>query len=551
MKTKKATSANPAAPATLTAPSTALVQAVQPDSMLMGSSSAGNRARAWNRWRERYNPLRGLNVSRCVTLLEQYQRGEMADPQWVYFFVEQSDADLFAILERRESALLQLDWNIKTISGRWSKDDPRQASFDKSLAAEQSQALREAYEGVDNLEEAFSHLQLATFRGFAHCEKYRNADGDIYHLEIVDQWNMVRDLLRGRWKYNPDATATTFYALPEANLVDPADFLIRERDRHVNRLALLKFIRSNLADKDWDAFIEIYGIPSGVVVGPPGVTPEKEGEFKSAAQSIAEGGSGYLPYQSTYTPNDSPRGIVPFRPRLDYLTEKLVLAGTGGLLTMLTQSGSGTLAGSAHQEAFDMIARAEAKKISGVFQRSFDSEVLEREFPGRDRLVYFEIAANDELDPDKVASQVKDLRAAGYRADVAQVSEKTGYTLFDATLPTKVDLREDAPGEDPDTLETQAQEAAADAAITNRAAAGLIQRLVKNLGAEKLRDTAPLCNRLSAVLAASDADFPGHFMSLCGDLHALCTTATADPASATALAQALSAALVGGQPATK
>src|SRR5262249_25606665 len=80
---------------------------------LSAAVTASSRAPAWNRWRDDYNPSRGLDLARCVTLLEQYQRGEMADPQWTYFFLEQSDPDLFAILERREAALLELDWEIK------------------------------------------------------------------------------------------------------------------------------------------------------------------------------------------------------------------------------------------------------------------------------------------------------------------------------------------------------------------------------------------------------------------------------------------------------
>jgi len=417
--------------------------------ILTGSNPGGNRTRAWNRWRERYNPLRGLNISRSVTLLEQYQRGEMADPQWVYFFIEQSDADLFAILERREAALLQLDWNIKLASGGNPKNPAHRRSFDASLAAEQACALREAYERIDNLYEAVAHLQLATFRGFAHCEKHRFPDGGIRHLELVDQWNLVRDLLRGRWKYNPDALPISFAALPDSMLVNPAGFLIRESDRHVNRLALLKFIRANLCEKDWDAFIEIYGIPSGVVIGPPGVRPDQEEEYKNAAQNIAEGGSGYLPNGSVYAPNDQPRGTVPFRPRLDFLTEKLVLAGTGGLLTMLAQSGSGTLAGSVHQEAFNMIARAEARKISEIFQRQLDSEFLKANFPDKPTLAYFEIAANDELDPGAVTKHAETLRHAGYRIETAQLSEKTGYRLSDAALPEKIDVRsqQNNPGE--------------------------------------------------------------------------------------------------------
>ena len=444
---KKDTRKPSAADPVIEAPKNALVQPPIPDMLLAGATSTGNRARQWNRWRERYNPLRGLNMSRAVTLCEQYQRGEMADPQWVYFFVEQADADLFAILERREAALLQLDWNVKLVSGKMSREDSRLETFDHTLAVEQATALREAYERIDNLPEAVSHLQLATFRGFAHCEKYRRNGGEIFHLELVDQWNMVRDLLRGRWKYNPDATTNTYYNLPEENLVDPADFLIRERDRHVNRIALIKFIRTALSDKDWDAFIEIYGIPSGVVIGPQGVQPEKEDEYKNAARDIAEGGSGYLPYGSIYTPNDSPRGVAPFRPRLDYLSEKLVLAGTGGLLTMLAQSGSGTLAGSAHQESFDQIARAEAKKISMIFQRDFDAGVLEAAFPGKPRLAYFEIAANDELDPEKISTQALNFRRAGYKIDAEELSEKSGYQLIDVGLQTDAQPEEN-PEED-------------------------------------------------------------------------------------------------------
>ena len=380
------------------------------------------RSRLWDR--EYYNPLRGLNIARCVTLLEQYQRGEMADPQWAYYFVEQSDADLFAILTRREAALLQLDWEVRIASGAGNP-----AQFDKALAREQAAVLRETYEGIDNLYEAIAHLQLATFRGFAHCEKVRDARGDLFHLELVDQWHLVRDGLRGRWKYNPQALPTNFDGLSEDDLLDPADFLIRERDRHVNRIALLKFIRANLSEKDWDAFIEIYGIPSGVIVGPPGISPEQEAAYLSAAQTISEGGSGYLPHGSDYRPNDFPRGTDPYRPRLDYLTEKLVLAGTGGLLTMLAQSGSGTLAGSAHQEAFDSIARSEARQISELLQRQLDREVLARHFPNQPTLAYFELVAHEPPNPGAVAAQARKFAAAGYRMDRRQLEELSGYRL--------------------------------------------------------------------------------------------------------------------------
>ena len=49
---------------------------------------------------------------------------------------------------------------------------------------------------------------------------------------------------------------------------------------------------------------------------------------------------------------------------------------------MLTESGSGTLAGSAHQEAFRQVANADAVTVAEALQRDFDKPLLEAAFPG-------------------------------------------------------------------------------------------------------------------------------------------------------------------------
>jgi hypothetical protein len=97
--------------------------------------------------------------------------------------------------------------------------------------------------------------------------------------------------------------------------------------------------------------LEVYGIPSTFQVGPPGVMPEKEQEYL-----------------------------------------QITLLGTGGLLTMLTESGSGTLAGSAHQEAFNQVAKADAVMVSEALQRDFDAPLLEAAFPGWPAEAAFELS---------------------------------------------------------------------------------------------------------------------------------------------------------------
>ena len=382
------------------------------------------RVKALNVWREAYNPLRGLSIARAVQMLDAARRGMVTDLQWTYQFVEEGDADLVALIERRTGALLEMDWAIAQV------DEAKQGKdFDQTLADEQAAALREAYEAVDNLYEGIEHLALATFRGYAHAEKVRNADGDVTHLEVVDTWNMVRDGMRGRWKYNPGALTTSFDGLPAENLVDPADFLIREVRRPVDRIGLIKFIRANLAEKDWDGSLEIFGIPGGVVIMPENVPVDKTVEYAASAEEIAKGGTGALPHGADYKPNDGQRGSSPFLERLDYLTKKLVLAGTGGMLTMLAESGSGTLAGGAHADTFDSIARSEARKISEVFQRQVDAEVLGRLFPGQRPLAYFRISANEETDAGEFVQNVELLGRAGYQVSPEQVKAKSGYEV--------------------------------------------------------------------------------------------------------------------------
>ena len=487
-----------------------------------GSVSLTRRLKSANRWREQYNPLVALNLPRARFLIESYTRGMMADLQWTmgapFMGIENSDPDLLALIELRTSAIGELDWNSKTMP-----EEKAGEKFDQKLADDQAAAIRDAYEGIDNLQEAIEHLAMPTFRGFAHCEKWNNADSDITHLELVDQWNVVRDGLRGQWKYNPDAVMTSFAALPVDNLMDPANFVFREVKRPVNRIALVKFIRANLSDKDWDAFIEIYGIPGGVLIGPPNVPQGREAEYETAAGNIAEGGNGYAPHGSEWHPNEGPRGTNPFLERMKFLSEKLVLAGTSGKLTMLAESGSGNLAGGAHKETFNTLARAEAKKITEAFQKSIDAPLLDRLFPGQPHLAYFELAANEETDIGDVITHAKELAAAGFSIKVDELSERTGYDLTERAPVDKTADR--AMLGDPKPGATYAQNRTR-ARVRNQAATAkpleaYLAQAGKTLDAANALDLKPIIDRLAAIVDGPDADFHDGIVQLRADMPAL------------------------------
>jgi len=457
---------------------------------LSGSVSLTRRLAAISRWRDQYDPLIGFNVSRARLLSEDYTRGWMADLQWTYFFLEGTDPDLFALVDRRTSRLLEMDVVAKV-----------EKEADKTLAAEQAAMIEERMGAIDNLYEAIEHLAMASFRGYAHCEKWHGDDGQVNHLEIVDQWNLVRDGFRGGWKYNPRATQTGYFGLGAEMAIDPANFVSREVRRHINRIALLKFTSKKANDVDWDAFGEIYGIPSGVVIGPPNVGTDKAEAFRAAAEEIAKGGSGFLPNGSLYERNDFPRGGAPFKERADYLTEKLILVGTGGMLTMLARSGSGTLAGGAHADVFEQLAKADAKRIGDVLDRSLVQEWLAQDFPGRPKAARFALAANEETKTGDVVAHIKDLYAAGLEVDEADASERTGFKLKRVAKPAPV-----APGADPKKEDP--------AAITNRSplavdagAAVFARNAARRLTAAQTEAVQPLLDRLAAMKELPEADF--------------------------------------------
>jgi phage gp29-like protein len=375
-----------------------------------------------NHWREFYNPLPALNIQRARALFDFSRRGLNAELQNVYREMEGLYPTLMGLIERRTSPLLEMNWACKP-AGQL----PKGAS--QGMAEDQAAALREAYEGIDNLYEAIEWLELGAFRGYAHLEKiYANpgtTDLTVEHLEPVEQWHWTRKSMYAEWEYVAAATQTNIGAP-----IHYEQFVINEARRPLDRVALVLWVRASLCEKDWDAFIEIYGVPHWVVFMPPHLPKEKEPEYLAAADIIAQGGNGTLPHGSDLKSADKPRDSNPFRPRLDWLQEQLVLAGTGGLLSMLSMpTGIGHGATTAHEDAFKKISKMEARKISGVLNCQFDRPWLAREFPGQPALARFELCANEETDVSGICAQTLQLSQAGYQVDAAQLSRQTGYNL--------------------------------------------------------------------------------------------------------------------------
>jgi hypothetical protein len=350
---------------------------------------------------ETYNPLRHLTVSRAVALLEDAGRGALADLQWTYRAIERRDATLRALKHLRLSAVGAMQWSVRAIG-----ESPE--------ALAQRDALKMHYEQCENIAEAVRWLGLAEFRGVSALWRETDKAGTLTRFIPVPHWHLARAGFSGEWLYSARAENA-----PRGVPLKPADVLLREVDDPIDEVALIAFIRKTLSQKDWDGFVETFGIPSLVVNLPADVPDGKAAEYQEMCEAVAGGSRITLPAGAVVTAIGSAQtGTFPFREHLDYQDEQVVRAGTSGKLTMLTSAtGIGSGAADTHADTFATLAKAEATAIAECFQSQIDKPFLAEKFPGQKVLAYFDLAPEPEDPP--AAPEPETVQAGRLRSHVS------------------------------------------------------------------------------------------------------------------------------------
>lgn len=477
------------------------------------SGTPGQIVRFWNRWRENYNALTALTLRRVRELNEMTQRGDHAYPQWTYRTIGRRHPILKALIDCCEAPLENVKWDVRI-------KEQLPEGFNEGDAKKQQAKLKAAYGQIDNLREALKHLSHADFSGYALCQKHE-LDGEVVHLECLLAFCICRDGLFGDWFWNPDSRALTMpeYVLTAKNRIGGdtlprQDFVIREVERPINEIALENFVRRKLIEKDWSAFDEIFGLPSGVLIMPAGIPPEKVSEYEASAKEIAEGGTGAAPNGSDWKPNQPPHdGSVLFKSHMSQLDEDLVLAGTGGKLKMLVEhaaggaggGGGGNVRGSSktQDDTFMQIAMARGNDVAQQFHRDFDVPFLAQHFSAQPALVEFFLNTEDQIDVTALCTNAATLKQAGKNINTQYIADQTGYT-FDQDDPAPPAPK---PGEENNFPPGSPEDVAAKKklALKNRyPGAPVPARVVSHFAASLADDLQPLRSAIAAIENISD-----------------------------------------------
>jgi hypothetical protein len=274
-----------------------------------------------------------------------------------------------------------------------------------ALAERQRQFLQGRYDLLNNFKLSLAQLALADVRGYAVLQKHRYAtganEGAVEELYWLEPWCWAREGFYGDFYYNENSQSGPGLGNCQATLGEECrigsealpreDFVVREAESPLYEIALIAFVNWLMGRKDYSAFVEIFGLPNSVVIMPPNITPGREMEYQAAAEKVARGANGALPHGADVKfPAHQARGENPFEKFCDAQERDVVLAGTGGQLTMLSApTGLGKGASEEHDGAWQKIAQAKAVRINEVLQRDFDAPELAAEFPGEPVCVYF------------------------------------------------------------------------------------------------------------------------------------------------------------------
>ncbi len=384
---------------------------------------------------ERMDPLYGMSANEAQQIFNLARGGNYARLQFLYNEIERTDPTLLVCVSRRAAALSELDWKVTRSSERLTR------GADEGLVREQVAFLEEAVAKIRNLPEAVEHLALASFRGFSHLSPvYEDARmTGVRRLDCLDGWNFCYDQRNGSWLWNPDASGFCEPTRDTAGLeaIPPEELVSVTCRTAIDWPALMIFLRASVGERDWARFLETYGIPPVILTMPEFASEDEQSDFEKAAEAVYEGGNGVVPNGTQVSYASESRGTNPFTEFLEHQQKLVVLMATGGTLTSLAESGSGTLGGNAQMDVWRQIVRRDVRIIANALDKQLCEPLVRRAFPGEPVLAEFSF----DTSPDRIqhAKKVLELAglasSAGLEMDVDELSNECGFSL--ARKPTE------------------------------------------------------------------------------------------------------------------
>ncbi len=367
--------------------------------------------------RAQKNQLQQLTAERCADLYNALRRGWLADVMIAWDELEEYDDILSTVADKRAAGLAECEASILPDSAMIGENEELRVLADKQQAF-----LVHYLSRIVNMEEAIAHLGSAAFRGFAHLYKHTREDGSL-QLVVFPQWYFARPAGTD-YLLNPTAASST----GELYELNPASWIVREVKRPIDLVAMFACVAKYNAEQGNASFLEVFGNPSIFFEYPPGTSDERAREYDAVVREMIGDGRGGFPAGGKITTVESKAaGGQSFIDAATWANKKIVRKALGGELTLLSESGSGTLAGGAHEDGLISLYKADAKSIAAVLHEQLFKPAIQDAFPGAPVLVRYKLDYPQQYDIAVETAAIATLVNAGFKPSTEQVKERTGY----------------------------------------------------------------------------------------------------------------------------
>ena len=280
-------------------------------------------------------PSHGLTPSRLASILQEADAGSLSQAMQLYEEMEEKDAHLFAVANKRRLALTGLPWQINSAADVVE-------GVDRSRADEAAAYCREVLSRLDTLDEVLQHLSLAVGRNIAMAELvWDQIGGGLKLADLIPvDFNRIEfdDLDRPR-------VLTTDTSIEGIEL--PANkFMVHTPHSvsgHPSRGGLLRatalvYLAKHMALKDWMIFAEVFGMPVRVARYEPSASAEEKNEMLRMLEQLGSNATGIFSrsIELQFVEAGQGKAPPPYEDMVDFLNREISKAWLGQTLTTET-----------------------------------------------------------------------------------------------------------------------------------------------------------------------------------------------------------------------
>ena len=364
-------------------------------------------------WYEYWDPLQGADLSTLVEARNEARRGAFARQMLIWDEIIYSDGLLGMLYSRMVESVAMQGWKID-------------AADDSPEAQRQKNALEEFYHSVNGLQQSFGQLASAMFYGYAHLQYIEDSWGR--RFEFIPQRYWVRPGELNQWQFNPQC----YIGVDTGESVEDETLVVMEHRYPILFPAARASFERNHAKITWDNHMDRYGSAPLIINAPKDASPAVMDALERAGEQLKSGATIVLPPESPAAPlNASNINENYFLSRINMADKDQVRFVMAGTLTVLNESGSGTLAGSAHTDSWNAVVSAVCSKVAEAFNTAISPLILGDGEP----LARLHITFDTVQTPLQKAEEIAALADGGVRPEKTEIEEKIGMSIEDSREP--------------------------------------------------------------------------------------------------------------------